>query len=94
MAIYRNVSLTFWEDNKIVDDFTTEDRYFWLYLLTNPHTNLIGCYEVSIKQMSNETGLEISKIEELLIKFESVHEVILYSKGTKEKKIKNWNKYN
>ena len=94
VAIYRNVSLTFWEDNKIVDDFTTEDRYFWLYLLTNPHTNLIGCYEVSIKQMSNETGLEISKIEELLIKFESVHEVILYSKGTKEILIKNWHKYN
>ena len=94
MAIYRNVSLTFWEDNKIVDDFTSEDRYFWLYLLTNPHTNLIGCYEVSIKQMSNETGLEISKIEELLIKFESVHEVIFYSKGTKEILIKNWHKYN
>ena len=94
MAIYRNVSLTFWEDNKIVDDFTSEDRYFWLYLLTNPHTNLIGCYEISIKQMSNETGLEISKIEELLIKFESVHEVIFYSKGTKEILIKNWHKYN
>ena len=31
MAIYRNVSLSFWEDIKIVDDFTPEDRYFYLY---------------------------------------------------------------
>ena len=26
MAIYRNISLSFWEDNKVVDDFTPEDR--------------------------------------------------------------------
>ncbi|MFR8334921.1 MAG: hypothetical protein ACLU9S_23255 [Oscillospiraceae bacterium] len=30
----------------------------YLYCMTNPHTNLCGCYEVSIKQMANETGLQ------------------------------------
>ena len=32
MARYRNVSTSFWEDNKVVDDFTPEDKYIYLYL--------------------------------------------------------------
>ena len=56
MAIYRNVQLSFWTDNKILDDFTPEDKYFYLYLLTNPHTNICGCYEISYKSMSDDTG--------------------------------------
>lgn len=94
MAIYRNVSLSFWEDNKIVDDFTYKDKYFLLYLLTNPHTNLIGCYEISVKQMSNELGLDKSEVEELLTRMEQVHQVIFYAGETKEVLIKNWHKYN
>ena len=94
MAIYRNVSLTFWEDNKVVDDFTPEDRYFLLYLLTNPHTNLIGCYEISKKQMSNELGYPLSKVEELLTRMEKIHKIIFYAGETKEILIKNWHKYN
>lgn len=94
MAIYRNVSLSFWEDNKVVDNFTYKDKYFLLYLLTNPHTNLIGCYEVSIRQMSNELELDKSEVEELLTRMEQVHKVILYAEETKEILIKNWHKYN
>lgn len=56
MASYRNISMDFWTDSKVVDDFTPEDRYIYLYCMTNPHTNLCGCYEVSIKQIANETG--------------------------------------
>ena len=33
MAIFRNVHITFWTDPKIVDDFTPEDKYFYIYLL-------------------------------------------------------------
>lgn len=56
MANYRNISMDFWQDSKVVDDFTPEDRYMYLYCMTNPHTNLCGCYEISVKQMANETG--------------------------------------
>lgn len=94
MAIYRNISLSFWEDNKVVDDFTPEDRYFYLYLLTNPHTNLIGCYEISIRQMSHETGYSQKIVEKLLDRMENLHNVIIYSRETKEIYIKNWCKYN
>ena len=94
MAIYRTISLTFWTDPKIADDFTPEDRYFYLYLFTNPHTNLAGCYEISLRQMVNETGYSKDTIERLLDRFNTVHKVISYSKDTKEILLFNWHKYN
>lgn len=94
MAIYRNVSMSFWTDSKVADDFTAEDRYFFLYLFTNPHTNLCGCYEVSPKQMAYETGLSQQKIRSLIRRMSEEHNVIRYCEETKEVLIVNWNKYN
>lgn len=94
MAKYRAISLNFWTDAKIADDFTPEDRYFYLYLFTNPHTNLCGCYEISLKQMVNETGYSKDTIERLIDRFKTIHKVIDYSEETKEILIINWHKYN
>lgn len=94
MAIYRSIRLEFWTDTKIVDDFTPEDKYFYLYLMTNPHTNLCGCYEISMKQASVETGYSKDTIESLLDRFEHVHHVISYSNTTKEVLLLNWSKFN
>lgn len=94
MAIYRTVQLSFWTDNKVEDDFTPEDKYFYLYLLTNPHTNLAGCYEVSYKQMSNELGYSKDAVERLIERFEKFHNIIRFCKETKEILILNWGKHN
>lgn len=94
MALYRSVLMGFWTDTKVVDEFTPEDRYFYLYLFTNPHTNLCGCYEISIKQVANEIGYSADTAESLLIRFEKVHNVIRYSMETKEVLLLNWHKYN
>ena len=94
MAIYRTVSMSFWTDSKVVDDFSPEDRYFYLYLFTNPHTNLCGCYEISMKQMSVETGYTVDIINILLERFETTHNIIRYSSKTKELLLLNWHKYN
>lgn len=94
MAVYRNISLTFWEDLKIVDDFTPEDRYFYLYLLTNPHTNLLGCYQLSYRQMVNETGYNRDTVEKLVNKMQKNHKVIEFDEATNEVLIKKWCKYN
>ena len=84
MALYRTISMSFWTDSKIIDDFTPEDRYFYLYLFTNPHTNLCGCYEISFRQMVVEVGYSRESIENLVRRFEEYHKVISYSKETKE----------
>jgi hypothetical protein len=94
MAIYRNIRISFWTDSKIIDDFTPEDRYFYLYLFTNPHTNLAGCYEISMKQMSVELGYDVSAVSSLIRRFADVHKVIKFSEETKEILILNWHKYN
>lgn len=94
MAGYRNISVSFWTDSKVDDDFTPEDKYFYLYLMTNPHTSLCGCYEISMKQMERETGYNTDTVKRLLSRMEEMHGVIRYSATTKEVLILNWWKYN
>ena len=94
MAIYRTVSISFWTDRKVTDDFTPEDKYFYLYLFTNPHTNLAGCFELSLKQASLELGYDTTAIRSLLRRFDEIHKVIRYSPETGEVLMLNWHKYN
>lgn len=94
MATYRTVSLTFWTDPKVDDEFTPEDKYFYLYLITNPHTNICGCYEISMKQMVRETGYNEDTVKRLLNRMENTHHVIRYDPRTKEVFIPKWGKYN
>lgn len=94
MAIYRNVQLSFWTDNKVEDEFTPEDKYFYLYLLTNPQTNICGCYEVSYTQLTNQTGYNKDTVNRLIDRFENIHKIIKFNKSTKEMLILNWYKYN
>lgn len=94
MAVYRNIQISFWTDAKVADEFTPEDKYFYLYLFTNPHTNLCGCYEISRKQVSWETGYSIDTVDRLIDRFVRIHKVILFSKDTKELLLLNWYKYN
>ncbi len=94
MAVYRNVSINFWTDPKVDDDFTPEDKYFYLYLITNPHTNICGCYEIGRRQIERETGYTWDTIERLLTRMEPVHDVSRCSRDTKEVVLLNWGKYN
>lgn len=94
MAYYRQIYLSFWTDTKIDEDFTPEDRYFYLYLLTNPHTNLCGCYEIGYKQMARETGYNEDTIRRLVDRMRGVHRVIDYDEASKEMLVINWAKYN
>lgn len=93
MALYRTVSLQFWTDPKVDDEFSPEDKYFYLYLLTNPHTALCGCYEISMKQMCRETGYNEDTVNRLLNRLEKQHEVIRYSAAFSEVLILNWHKH-
>ena len=94
MAIYRSVQLSFWTDEKVLDEFTPEDKYFYLYLFTNPQTNMCGCYELGWTSTTSQLGYTKDTILRLLDRFENVHKVIKYSKETKEVLLLNWSKYN
>lgn len=87
--IKRVVSTSFWEDDKVVDSFTPEDKYFMLYLLTNPHTTQLGIYPLNIKMAAFETGYSKDSVSYLLDRFENVHKIIKRSDNTTEIAIKN-----
>jgi len=94
MAVYRYVHTTFWDDTKVQEEMTPVEKYFMLYLLTNTHTKQCGVYEIRIKQISFETGLERKQIEQLLDRFENELNIIKYDVSTNEILILNWYKYN
>lgn len=93
MAIKRIVSTEFWTDSKVVDLFSPEDKYFMLYLLTNPHTTQLGIYKLNEKIAAFETGYSVESVKVLLERFETKYELIKYSKDTKEIAIKNFLKH-
>lgn len=94
MANYRNIRTTFWTDPKVTDDFSPEDRYVYLYMLTNPHTNLCGCYEVSIRQIARDTGYNEEAVKTVLRRLDERHNVVRYSSATQELLLLNWHRYN
>lgn len=83
-----------WNDSKFADDFTPEDKYFWLMLLTTRYGNLAGCFEFSKKQMANDSGYNEQTIDNLIYRFVNIHKMIDYDYETKEVLILNWYKYN
>ena len=89
MGIKRIVDTSFWTDGK-VDEFSPEDKYFMLYLLTNPFTTQLGIYEISVKQVAFQLGYSIESVNVLLDRFENKYGMILYSKETHEIGIKNF----
>lgn len=90
MAVKRVVSTDFWNDSKVSDMFSAEDKYFMLYLLTNPHTTQLGIYELPITKVANELGYSKDVVKVLLDRFESKYDLIKYNKQTNEIAIKNY----
>lgn len=89
MGIKRIIDTSFWTDGK-VDEFSPEDKYFMLYLLTNPFTTQLGIYEISIKQAAFQLGYSIEAVKVLIDRFESKYGMILFSPKTNEIAIKNF----
>lgn len=65
MAKKRYINTKFWSDNFVVE-LEPLDRYIFLYFLTNEHTNIAGIYELPIRTMSFETGIEKEELLKIL----------------------------
>ncbi len=93
MGINRIVNTDFWSDEKVLDSFSVEDKYFWLYLLTNPQTRQLGIYKLPIKIMAFQTGFSEETIKVLLDRFDRVYSVVKYNFETQEVAILNYLKW-
>jgi len=92
MATFRKIHVTFWSDD-FVQTLTPEQKYFYLYLLTNERTQQCGIYEITKRRMSFDTGYTIDTIDRLIEIFTEKGK-IYYSRDTHEMAVLNWMKYN
>lgn len=93
MGVKRVVDVDFWNDEKVMDMFSPEDKLFFLYLLTNPHTTQLGIYAINPKHISFELGYTVESVNVLLDRFENKYDIIKYSYETKEIAVKNFLKH-
>ncbi|WP_294344713.1 hypothetical protein [Prosthecochloris sp.] len=60
MADYRTISSGFWKD-PYTEELTPQEKLFYLYLFSCPHTNNAGILHVSLRKMAFETGINSVK---------------------------------
>lgn len=77
MAKQRYINTRFWSDN-FVSELNPLDRYLFLYFLTNEHTNIAGIYELPLKTISFETGLELDMLKKMI---KRLAEKVMYIDG-------------
>jgi DnaD/phage-associated family protein len=92
MAVYRHIQVSFWQDAFVLD-LTPEEKYFYLYLMTNNKTSQCGIYELPLRVIEMDTGYNRETVEKLLKRFVEYGK-ILYCKEAKEIMILNWLKFN
>jgi hypothetical protein len=92
MAVYRQIQTSFWQDDFVLN-LTPEEKYFYLYLLTNSKTKQCGIYQLPMPIIIIETGYNQETVDKLLRRFIEYGK-ILYNAKTHEIGIVNWLKYN
>lgn len=92
MSKYRSVQVSFWQDAFVLD-LTPEEKYFYIYLMTNSKANQIGIYELPKRIIETETGYNRETVEKLLNRFVE-YDKIIYNEPTKEVMLINWSKHN
>ena len=92
MAIYRQIQVSYWQD-EFVTELMPEEKYFYLYLMTNDKTSQCGVYRFNKRVVAFDTGWTVEKVEEMLLKFVEYGR-IEYNADAHEIFLKNWLKYN
>lgn len=90
MGVKRVIDSDFWKDDKVIDEYSIEDKYFMLYLYTCPNSELLGMYKLPLKIISFETGYTIEIVRVLLDRFQNKYNIIIYDFDTQEIFIKNY----
>ncbi len=92
MAVYRLVRVNYWQDDFVLK-LKSEERFFYIYLLTCSKTTQCGIFPLPKGVAELETGFGKRKIEKLLKRFVEYGKV-LYDEETQEVFLVNWVRYN
>jgi hypothetical protein len=77
VAKQRIVNTKFWDDSYITE-LSPSEKLLFLYLLTNPLTNICGIYELPFKRVAFDTGMSQREIEGVFRRFEKDGKVICF----------------
>ena len=93
MGKQRYINTDFWTDTWVVDTLNPLDCHLFMYLLTNDRTNLIGVYELSLRIMSFQIGLEKEEVARMIKRLEpKVHYIdgwVVLRNGVKHQNYRN-----
>ena len=92
MAVYRHIHIDYWQDGFVLD-LTPEEKYFYIYLMTNSKTSQCGIYELPKRIIETETGYNRETVGKLLNRFIE-YKKIVYCEETREVFLMNWIKHN
>ncbi len=70
----RYISTKFWDDNYIVNLDPTEKLLF-LYFLSNPLTNVAWIYEISIRRIAFDTGIDKDMVLKIIDRFSKKNKI-------------------
>ncbi len=90
MAIYRPIYTNIWKDPTF-EQYKPLMKLIFIYLISNESTTESGIYPITIKTISNETGIAIKTIKQLL---SNGFKNVVYDFGNSFVFIKNFLKYN
>ncbi|MBM6616979.1 hypothetical protein [Bacillus suaedaesalsae] len=89
----RKVRTDFWWNSFVTDEMTPEERYFFLYLLTNPHSIQTGIYNITKEQIALGTRFTPEIVDKLMKRFIEELQLIRYNEETTELTITDWSEY-
>ena len=75
MSKQRYINTKFWDDTYIIN-LDPIEKLLFLYFLTTPLTNVSGIYEISLKRIAFDTGIDSEMIEKILKRFEKDNKMI------------------
>lgn len=93
MDVRRSINTGIWSDS-FIENLTPIDKLIWFYLLTNQHTNMIGIYQISIRRICFETGLEQETVRKAFEGFQRLSKaiVIVLKDSSEWVFLPNWSK--
>ena len=92
MAKFRQIQTDFWSNPYVQEEMTPEDKFFYLYLMTNEKSTQIGIYKITKKQIAFDMGYSIESVGNLLKRFMEHHKLIKYDSETREIILLEWAK--
>ncbi len=92
MEVFTRVERSYWQDEFILE-LTPEQKFFYLYLMTNNKVNTLGAYVFPLTMSTVELGYNKETVLKLLDHFAQVGKII-WDETTKEVFLLNWPKRN